>query len=152
MSFEFQPRKTKPTKILLRGGDCVEEGQAADAITPGMLVKMDANGNYIPHNLAAGNAEKMWATEDALQGKTIEDDYAADDRVFLVCTEPGDIIYAILQDGQKVTPADFLTSAGDGTLKKASGANVVVGVPLESLDLSGTESSGSSPRIAVRSI
>ena len=127
-----------PKRIVLIGGERLEEGVAASAITPGHLIKQDSDGNLIPHNVAGGNAEKAFAVEDALQGKTISDAYAADDTVFFTVAQPGDVIYALLADGESADPSEFLTSNGDGTLKVATSTDIRIAVPLETVDNSET--------------
>jgi len=142
-------RKTKPTKIHLIGDGRTEEIVAAQVISPGMLVAQNEDALGIPHASAGDPAEKLFATEDALQGRGIDVNYAIDDRVNLVVAETGDVVYAWLADGESVTPADFLTSNGDGALKKASGGDYLIGVPLETLDLS-ESSNVAAQRIRVR--
>lgn len=127
-----------------------EEGQAAAAITPGMLVALNVDGEYVPHPTAAGFAEKNFALEDALQGRTIDTDYADGERVFTVIANPGDVIYALLAPGESVDQTDFLTSNGDGMLKAGTGTNAPVGVPLEAVDNSDTDSGTEPKRIRVR--
>ncbi len=142
-------RKTKPTKIHLVGDGRTEELVAAAIITPGMLVGMDADGAGVPHASAGDPAEKLFATEDALQGRGIGTNYAVGDRVGLVVAETGDVVYGWLADGESVTPADFLTSNGDGSLKKATSGDYLIGVPLEAMDLSAS-SNAAADRIRVR--
>lgn len=139
-----------PNKIYLLGDSRQDEGVAAEAITPGQLVAMDANGEYVKHASAGSFAETVFAQEDALQGKTIDDAYADGDRVFLLMAQPGDVVYAWLAAGENVTPADFLSSNGDGTLQKATITDVRLAKPLESLDLS--ESGSVATRLRVRVI
>ena len=98
----------------------------------------------------------MFALEDELQGRGIEDDYAAADKVQCWVAQPGEIVYARLADGESVASGDFLESSGYGTLKKHTATTLssdpsetiytknIVGVALESRELdslSGSESS-----------
>lgn len=139
-----------PKRIHLLGSGRCEEAVAAGTIKPGHLVSLDSGGNLVVHPTAGGAAERAFAVEDALQGKGIGDNYSSGDRVTYVLAAPGDVVYAWLKAGQNVNPATRLTSAGDGTLQAAAGTNVVVAVPLESLDLSA--SGAVATRIRVRVI
>ena len=126
-----------PKRIHLIGGPGrFEEGIAAEAITPGHLVKLNSDGELIKHNVAGGWAEPAFALEDALQGNTIADAYADNDRVFYVIASPGDVIYALLAAGESVDPSEFLTSNADGTFKVAGSTDIRVAASLETLDLS----------------
>lgn len=140
--------KTRPTRIQLKGANIFEEGRAAATITPGMLVAQNSAGNLIPHGSAGAVAEKMFALEDALQGKGIDEDYASGDLVFTAIGKSGEVYFAFLAAGEHVTPDEFLTSNGDGTLKVAGGSDARVGVALEEMDL--TDTGDADTRIRVR--
>lgn len=141
----------KAHRILLIGDNArKEEARAAGAITPGMLVAYNSSGNIIAHGTAGGQAQKTFAEEDALQGRTIDTAYASGELVQLAVCAPGDVVQAWLASGENVTPADFLTSNGDGMLKKASSSDVRIGQPLESMNLSGSDDDDT--RIRVRLI
>ena len=81
----------------------------------------------------------------------------------------GDIVYALLEDGQNVVIGDFLESSGSGTLQKhvdeteswdnasAAGSitvppNCIVGIALEAVNLSGSANLTADGRILVRII
>lgn len=146
--------KTAPTRIHLLGNGRHEEAVAAGAITPGMLIAnqstTDSGGRakVAVHATAGGSSERAFALEDALQGRTISDAYASGELVGYVLAEPGDVVYAWLAAGENVTPADFLSSNGDGRLQKATSDDVKIAVPLEALDLS--DSDAVHTRIRVR--
>lgn len=145
----------KRIHLLSSGGEPrTEEGTTGAAITPGMLLKKNAAGSYIPHNVAGGASERAYALEDALQGKTIDDHYASGTRLSFVLADDGDVIYGLLAAGEEVTEADYLSSNGDGTLKRATGTDKVVAAPCESVDNADTfEDSARDPlRIRVRII
>jgi len=124
-----------PKRIVLIGrGGRPEEGTAAGTITPGMLVKQNADGNIIAHDSNGGHAERLYACEDALQGKTIDDNYSSGNVVTLHLAAPGDVVYALLAPGENADPSEFLMSGGNGYLKVATSTNQRVAVPLESVD------------------
>jgi hypothetical protein len=128
------------------GAPLPKEYLADAAITPGMLVERTTTG-IKKHATAGGAAQKRFAVEDALQGKEITDDYAADARCYAILCGPGDEVYAWLAQGEVVSIGDYLESAGGGLLRKyvaqsfSSGEpdtiipNSVVGISLETLDL-----------------
>jgi homospermidine synthase len=150
---------TKKTIKLKKYSDVIEELVAHATITPGHLVELLSTGKIRAHGTASGNALPMFALEDELQGKSISDNYGANDKVQVWIPYRGDIVNAILKDGQNVVVGDFLESAGDGTLQKhvadSTGdylVNQIVGVAVEALDMSGSAGEDPSPRIAVRII
>ena len=113
----------KNTIKLKKYSDVIEEFVAAGAITPGMLLELGSNGKVAPHSKADGNAIPMFALEDELQGKTIDDVYAAYDPVQVWIAGRGDIVNAIA--GDTITAGDFLVSAGNGKLKPVGTAATV---------------------------
>ena len=137
----------KNTIKLKKYSDVIEEFVAGDAITPGMLVALNASGAVIPHNAADGNAIPMFALEDELQGKTIDDAYAAGDPVQVWVAGRGDIVNAIA--GTAITAGDFLVSDGTGKLKPVGSvavhAHSIVGQALAA-------ASAANVRVAVRII
>ncbi len=130
--------------------DVIEEMVASAAVTPGMLLIIESTGKVKAHDQADKDAFPIFALEDELQGKGIDDAYAANDPVQCWIPYRGDIVNAILADGQKVVIGDPLTSDGYGRLKKHvtdTGASTVpwtvypeqiVGYAAEALDLSGS--------------
>ena len=142
-----------PNSVKLKAYNEVNnEYVAAAAITPGQLVELDGNGEVQPHSSAGQNALAMIAVEDYLQGKGIDEDYAADDQVQCWVPTKGDEAYMILADGENVADGDFLESDGNGNLQKheADSAGAVeypasiVGVALEDKDLSASSGAESS--------
>lgn len=137
-------------RIHLSGEAVHEEAIAAGVIKPGHLIALDLNSKAAVHGTAAGPAELAVALEDALQGNDIDDSYAADDRVSYAILERGSRAYMYLAAGESVTPADYLTSNGDGTLKKAAGTDTRLFKAMETLDLSA--SSAVDTRMVVRAL
>ena len=117
-----------------------DEKIAAGAITPGMLVERTSADKVQAHSTAGGAANKLFALEDENQGNDIDDAYAADDVVKLWHPVPGEQVYAIVDDntGDAIAIGNFLESAGDGRLRKATDitdttGNQIVGVALEAV-------------------
>jgi hypothetical protein len=135
MSLFQYPDQQFPKRVHLLGKGRHEEGVAGGTITPGQLIELNSSGNYVVHSSSGGYAEKAFAIEDALQARTLDDDYAADERVSFVLAQPSDVVYAWLADGETVDSGTFLESNGNGDLKEHS-SGAVVAVALEAVDLS----------------
>jgi hypothetical protein len=138
-----------------------EEAIANAAITPGMLIELMSTAKVKVHATSGGNVTpKSFAIEDELQGNGIATAYAANARCFFRNFQPGDLVYAMLANGENVAIGDKLMSNGDGYLKKLtdqtesigadSSANIttfyperVVGIAQEALDMS--DSSAADP-------
>jgi len=112
---------TRPNTILLKGPQQKEEYAAADAtIKPGHLIELTSSGTVQRHTTAGGNGERLFATEDALQGNGITVAYGSGDLVTCDLAPPGATRLARLAAAAAaVVIGDKLISAGDGTLKKA---------------------------------
>jgi hypothetical protein len=135
-----------PKRIHLLGSGRHEEATAGGAITPGMLLKVNSVGQVIAHDGAAGVAEKAFALEDALQGRTINTAYAQNELVGFVLASPGDVVYAFLGGGENVNPGATLNSNGDGTLQ--AGTTNAIAIALEAVNAS--DSNNVNERIRVR--
>lgn len=130
----------------------IEEETASEAITPGHLVELvtSSGRKTRKHATEGGYAERTFALEDPLQGKTafsvesrtIDDAYAADEKVQVGVVAPGCKVWAWLKAGENVALNAQLISAGDGTLIAAgsisTGGTVqqIVAIAEEALDLS----------------
>jgi len=96
------------------------EKQAVAALYPGHLLERTSADKVQKHSASGGSCPlPMFAIEDENQGESIDDGYAADDRVVCWIPQRGDQVYAILaDDSAAVNIGDYLESNGDGTLKK----------------------------------
>ena len=132
------------TITLKNYSNVYEEYKAGSAIIPGQLLLLDDDGTVKAHDDDAPAAcLPMFAIEDALQGKGIDDAFTKDDPVRVWVPYRGDVVYAILEDGADVKIGDFLESNGAGYLQKFTSGHVV-GVALDTLDLSGSSGEESS--------
>jgi hypothetical protein len=114
---------TTPNRIVLKSKGWYEEAPALAALSPGHLLMKDSTGKIKKHNAAGGRAERLWAIEDALQGKTITDAYAADDIVRHQVAFPGDLMLSrVPAAAAAIVFGDALISNGDGTLIKSPGS------------------------------
>lgn len=134
----------KNTVKLKKYVDINVEYEAHAAITPGMLIEVRSDGKVQKHGTEGGVALPMFALEDELQGKTIDDDYSAESPVQCWVSVRGEEVYALLSHGESVDEGDFLVSKGDGTLKEADSvggndAGTIVAMALEDLDLSSSD-------------
>lgn len=138
----------KNTIKLKKYNDIINEYDAGETITPGQLITLDSDGDVIKH-ATEGGQERMYALEDELQGKSIDDDYDSGDKVQCWNTVAGEEVYAWLDSGNDVSQGDKLESTGDGTLQPLD-TGVAIAVALEDLDLSASAAEVS--RIKVRII
>lgn len=123
---------------LKKYSDVQEEHLAGGTIYPGMLLIMSAADTVVAHNDdAPANCYAMFAVEDALQGKGIDDPYVTGDPVQVWIPYRGDWVYAILEDGANVSVGTFLESNGAGYLQ-AYTQGTPVAVAMEAMDLSGS--------------
>jgi len=141
---------TSPHTIVLIGEPRTEEAVAAATITPGMLLELTSDGEVQPHSDSDGFSERLFATEDALQGNDIDDDYSDGDIVNYALARPGDVIYAWLAGGEVSTVGKHLISNGDGCLHGVGSGSYghPIAVALEAVDA--TDSSRIKSRIQVR--
>ena len=145
---------------IRRFNDIQDEYVANAAITPGMAVELISTNKVQKAATASGKLAWLFALEDELQGKGINDDYAAGDRVQVGVFTRGEIVNALLQDEEAIVIGDYLElGIVQGKLRKYT-SGVVVGIAREAKDLStfpeGSESSAKgayyNPRIAVQLI
>jgi len=130
----------------------------AAAITPGMLLELSSAGLVQAHSTAGGNVLPMFAFEDELQGRGIDTDYAISTRVQVLIPRRGDIVNALLADGETAVIGSFLESNGSGALQVhvADASNVavipnsIVGQAIEAVDLSDSANLTAVGRIQVR--
>ena len=146
--------------IVKNYSNVFEELEANAAITPGHLVELMSTEKIRVHATSAGNALPMFALEDELQGNGIDDDYAAEDQVRVWIPGRGDIVYALLANGETAVIGSFLESNADGTLKVYTADLAsddvtiyplqIVGQAIEAVDMSGSSGVDPDGRIKVR--
>jgi hypothetical protein len=131
--------------------DVIEEHVAGAAIIPGMLLAIASTDKVVKHATMYGNVMPMFALEDELQGREIGDAFAALEPVQCWIPNRGDVVLAILADGQNVAIGDLLISHGDGYLMKYTSSkdsdytqhpNQIVGMAMEAKNISTADSSG----------
>jgi len=135
-------------KNMVRG-----EATGSGSITPGHLLYRTSADLVAVHAAASGRHQSMFAIEDELQGKDISDVYATATKVQYVVCNRGDQIHALIANGANIVKGDYLTSAGDGTLKEMKGDSTIleefpVAVARETCDMTGS-SAEDDPRCIV---
>lgn len=120
-------------RIVLKAIGRADEGNAAAAITPGHLLALNSAGAYVPHNSAGAQPERLFAVENALAGKGINDAYASGDRIQIHVAAPGDEVSAWLTTSQTVVVGDQLASAGNGSLRKKNSGDFPVAIAIEAV-------------------
>lgn len=143
-------------RIHAKGPFEYEEYNTDEAgILPGHLVKLNTSGNIIRHDVPEGRNERMFAQEDALQGKTIDQAYANGDLAGVILPGIGSQVIAWLADDQVCHIGDHLVSNGDGTLRvedQGSGFTDtnIVAVAMEDIDTVNDSATSNAARIRVR--
>jgi hypothetical protein len=133
--------------VRLKGIGTRLEAVAGGTITPGHLIKQNSSGLLVVHATAGGFAERIFAVENDLNGKEIDDNYLVNDYVQSEIYRPGDEVLAfVVASGSAIVVGDYLESAGDGSLRKlASGTPLATAI--EAVDNSAV---GAQSRIKVR--
>ncbi len=128
----------KNTIKLKKYLDVIIERAAAGTITPGMLVELTST-DLVQAFSGSGTQPVpiMFALEDELQGRGIDDNYVITDPVQVWVAQSGEVVYAILADGETVSIGEKVQAKNDGTLV-AFIAGVPVGVALEAVDTAGS--------------
>jgi len=97
------------------------EGKLDTAGSPGMRVKMAADGNYDPVTTAGEAGPILILKENALDGKNATTALVAADQVAIHKCLPGDELNVLLTDLQVVAVGDVLTVATTGKYVKKTG-------------------------------
>jgi len=141
---------------LKKYSDVIIEKEADATITPGMLLSLNSDDEVLAHATAGGNVVPiMFALEDELQGKGINDDYTAGDMVQVWIPYRGDVVNALANDDDTFSIGNFVESDGYGRIRvhtadpgdstTGSVQNAIIGVVTEAVTAgaygSGSESS-----------
>jgi hypothetical protein len=139
----------KNTIKVKKYADVIEEyTSTAVAITPGTFLELTSDGLVQACTATTGPVLPMVALEDELQGKGIDDAIPASNKVQCWIPGRGDMVYALLEDGQTIAIGDFLELNGSGLVQKYT-SNQIIGVAVEAVDDSGS-SGADTGRIIMR--
>lgn len=124
--------------IAVRGDYVREEKECAEAVTPGHLIEINSSGKCQKHSTAGGPAVPMFALEESLAGGLVSEAYTSGERVQLGIFRSGDLVYALVADGEDIDEGDMLVSDGSGCLKERSTEDVgaAIAKAMEESDLS----------------
>lgn len=141
--------KSAPDKVLLKGAPNRFQRDAGGTITPGQLVQIGTNNRVTRHSAAGGQHYRWFAVERDYMGDEMDVNYLVNEAVEIQSARPGEVINALLKDGETAVIGSRLVSAGDGdvavdaTSSIADQDQTIVGIALTALDLS--DSSGADP-------
>jgi hypothetical protein len=93
---------------------------SGQSIKPGMLVELASATTVTVHASEGGEAERMIAHEDALQGDTKTTEYTAETIATLGLQAPGSESQVLVASGEDIEIGDQLMSAGNGKFKEFS--------------------------------
>ena len=149
-----------PNTILLevndRNGDRpVHEYIADEALTPGELVRFDADDELEPHGTANGVAQKMFCVEnpyaDPGANAAIDTDYALGASARVIFAQSGDVVYAWGKASVTFAKGDAVTSDGAGAVQKPTvDANLLSGAIVGFADEDKVVGAGGRARLRVR--
>ncbi len=115
----MNPTSSRPSTVSLKiaGEQRYEEAKVATAFYPGMLVKQNSSGYLLAQATAGQKCAVKIATEDviALRGKTMLDQYAADEVASWKHLKSGDEFLGFLADEASVTALGLCMATGDGS-------------------------------------
>ena len=139
-------------QIKTHGEIAYEERNAGEAgIYPGMLCKVDTDGDVIKHDTEGGQCECLIALEDSLQGRPVATVYTAAYPVRLEKFRSGEEFHGLLEAGQVVSIGEPVMSAGNGLFSSWTDSgqttDAIVGYAAEAEDLS---ASSTNTLIAIR--
>lgn len=101
-----------------------EEGVVATAFGPGHLLQQNSDMEFLKDD-SAFPTEVLIAFHDILQGKTVEDNYAADDFFQLGIPKTGDVVYLRLAAGAAaVSEGNQLVPDGTGCVAMVSNSDL----------------------------
>lgn len=147
------------TVVVKQFGDINQQNKkASGAITPGHLVELFGTvGSIRVHATAGGNAFPMFALESELEGEEISHALTSGEQIEVWTPHRGDVVNALLKNGENISEGDFLESAGDGTLEgieeESAGIehiNSIIGQAIEAVDMSDSSGADPSGRILVQ--
>jgi len=128
----------------------ITEAEASVVVMPGMMVEPVAGGTFVPHSTDGSAHPKMFAVENDLIGRTIDDEYAIGERMILISPRQGDRVLVLLENGEEVEFGTPVTSTGNGRVRVGvEGTDDIVGFSREAFDMSGSSGADGTGRIVI---
>lgn len=110
------------------GGPAVEinDYEASEAITPGMLVELFTSGGVTRFRKSTlTGAQSVHVMRNmSMQNVGIDDACAAGDLIEVLACQPGTTVYGLIASGANIAAGDPLSDAGNGYFKAASGVTI----------------------------
>jgi hypothetical protein len=131
--------------VKLNGSVAYEERDAGEAgIYPGMIVKIDTDGDVIKNNSQEVKVPLLVAIEDSLQGNLSSTVYTLNYPVRIMQFKPGEEFHGRLATHMTVSVGELLTADGAGCFKAAADSGIgndqCVAMALEAADTDATNS------------
>jgi hypothetical protein len=105
--------------IIAKGKGVRMERLAGGAITPGHLVMLNSDNEFVVHATARQRAAPIFAIEQELFGRDLDSAYAENDHTLAEFCTPGMEVYAVFAAASHtIAIGELLESAGDGTLRE----------------------------------
>ena len=112
--------------VKLNGSVAYEERDAGEAgIYPGMIVKIDTDGDVIKQDTQEVKCPLLVAIEDSLQGKLASEVYVVDYPVRIMQFKPGEEFHGLLAGNMTISIGEHLVPNSAGCFK--SGADSGIG-------------------------
>ena len=126
--------KARPETIILKGDPIMSEAEAHEAITPGSLIRRDADGQ-VSNQVTGTNDEApaTFAKENDIGGDDLTHPYAVGEVVQFFTAYPGMVVQARLVASVATTIGLGLVAGPDGTLKLVASSQKPVAVALETI-------------------
>ena len=127
--------KSDPETIILKGTPIFKEGKTDEKLSPGHIIEIGGTEDIQKQSTAQQDCQRNIVVENDLDGKTIEDEYAANARVFYGTCQPGvEVLARVAAAAPAITKGNFLEAKGDGTVRKLTAGGTAIGIALEALD------------------
>lgn len=129
----------QPPNTVHLGGPIVTVNvlPASQALTPGWLIERFVSGSATelrPHSTQGGKAQKLVALNQPQLNHSVDFQYAANDQVEAGLFPTGSTAWMFIASGVSVNAGDFMSSNGDGTLRKVTGSDVALFTALETIN------------------
>jgi len=114
---EIESMSQTQNTIVLKSKGHYDEGTAGGAVTPGMAVRMAADGDWDQETLTSAQsvAAGFVIAQENEVGGTVADAYASGDVMHLYTPLPGDHVNVLVKSGETVAVGNTLAPEGSGS-------------------------------------